>query len=490
MSARRSNSSAEGQSAEHAAQAARAAWVDAPEQAERPEGTERLPAPSLESALHIYHDALAGEYFEQTVDALAADRRFNAVAYGGRPVCTVLRPAFITERQYAEVQRAGNLILRGVDTVYRRALADEGLRRRMMDPEDASAWQLDGHLPQMNTFGRLDGVRAADGTVRFLENNTAPAGLADMDVLGECFCDLRIMDVLRRRFSCRWVRSRARAGEALRAAAARVGLSEPIVASWAYASSKFAIERWERTSLIECFHRHGIPVIRAPLDAHEVRGGKVYVDGTPVHVMIGGDPALSSKLPPRLARAFQEGAIRHATGFATRALTGGKPLLAILSDPLHASFFEPEVAAAIRRHIPWTRIVAEERTDYRGAAVDLLPFIADNAAKLVLKPGFGMGGAGVRLGWRCTPEQWRQAITDALSAPYVVQERVSFPKEEYPYVNAGRLDYVTLNQSLDPFHFGGAGCDGCFVRMNEGDLLNIATIGGAAPLVILGGEDA
>lgn len=62
------------------------------------------------------------------------------------------------------------------------------------------------------------------------------------------------------------------------------------------------------------------------------------------------------------------------------------------------------------RHVPWTRLLRERKTDHAGTAVDLLPFVAANRERLVIKPSGGGGGGNITIGRDTSDEAWAQAI--------------------------------------------------------------------------------
>ena len=83
---------------------------------------------SLREAIESYHklltDELAGESFQQ----LEEQQRRRGLFFGGRPLCSVLRPRFLTREQYHFLQSRMHLLLQAFDKVYVAALADKDFR--------------------------------------------------------------------------------------------------------------------------------------------------------------------------------------------------------------------------------------------------------------------------------------------------------------------------------------------------------------------------
>jgi uncharacterized circularly permuted ATP-grasp superfamily protein len=174
-----------------------------------------------------------------------------------------------------------------------------------------------------------------------------------------------------------------------------------------------------------------------------------------------------------------------ANGFGVQMLYK-KGLFALASDPANARLFEPDVARALARHIPWTRKVRERKTIYDDSEVDLVEFIAGNRERLVLKPNGEYGGKGVVLGWECDEGEWQSALKEALEASYIVQERVGLGREVFPAIVDDRLSFDERYLDLDPYIWNGTGVEGCGVRLSQLALLNVSAGGGSAtPMFII-----
>ena len=156
-----------------------------------------------------------------------------------------------------------------------------------------------------------------------------------------------------------------------------------------------------------------------------------------------------------------------------------KASLAVLSDERNEDLFSEAETRAIRKHIPWTRVVEERRTTYKGMPVDLIPFMQKYREQFVLKPNDDYGGRGIVLGWQTNASGWEQAIATALETPHVVQERVRIPSEPYPSLVDGRLQIYNRMLDTAPFVFHGEYVDGCLTRLSTDPLLNVSAGGGS-----------
>jgi uncharacterized circularly permuted ATP-grasp superfamily protein len=150
-----------------------------------------------------------------------------------------------------------------------------------------------------------------------------------------------------------------------------------------------------------------------------------------------------------------------------------------LSDEQYADLYNADELAAIEAHIPWTRLVGDRKTRFHSKEIELVPFIAENRDNLVLKPNDEYGGKGVVIGWETPQNDWNDALHHALTEPYVVQERVNLPTEDFPTVIDGKLNVSPRLVDADPFIFQGRTVNGCLTRLSTVTLLNVTAGGGS-----------
>jgi uncharacterized circularly permuted ATP-grasp superfamily protein len=156
-----------------------------------------------------------------------------------------------------------------------------------------------------------------------------------------------------------------------------------------------------------------------------------------------------------------------------------KASLAVLSDETNGDMFPLDERLAIAGCIPWTRVVADRTTTWRGAAVDLVRLILDLREWLVLKPNDDYGGKGITLGWTVDNAAWEQAVKAALASPHIVQERVEVPSEAYPSWVDGRLELIDRQFDTAPFVTNGEYMEGLLTRLSTAVLLNVTAGGGS-----------
>jgi uncharacterized circularly permuted ATP-grasp superfamily protein len=107
----------------------------------------------------------------------------------------------------------------------------------------------------------------------------------------------------------------------------------------------------------------------------------------------------------------------------------------VLTDPdLTRQYFTAEERQVFRRHILWTRILADRKTVLPdGQEGDLLPYVRRERETLVIKPNRAFGGYGVMLGHSATEAEWEMVIESALKDKerWVVQRLASIPVSEF-----------------------------------------------------------
>ena len=440
-------------------------------------------------AIDYYNDLLANARLESAREILAQATERRKLAFGDRPVCSVLRPFFIEEERYEYVKRAATLVMRGIASLSRRLFADEQLRKEMdLTAEEEELVQIACRYGAPDVSGRLDGFLSEEGEFNFVEYNAeSPGGLAYGEALSDAFSSMPIMKDFARRFDFRALPIRTFAFDALAGAYRRwggEGLPNIAIVDWEGVStfSEFLLMQ-------EAFESRGCRVKIADPGELEYHGEKLYAGDFPIDLVykrvVLAELMAKFGLKHPLIEAARDGSVCVANGFGVHMLNK-KAIFAFLSDPAYVDMFEPEVCRALARHIPWTRRVRERKTTYRNDTIDLIPFISENRERLVLKPSGEYGGKGVMLGWECGDAQWGEALGDALAGSYIAQERVPVGREAYPSMVDGELRFDERNFDLAPYVWDGERIEGCGVRLSSVPLINVTAGGGSAtPMFIV-----
>jgi len=167
-----------------------------------------------------------------------------------------------------------------------------------------------------------------------------------------------------------------------------------------------------------------------------------------------------------------------------------KSAFEILTDPvLGERYFGADDRRLFRRHVLWTRLLADRRTtlsyDKEG---DLLEYARRNRELLVLKPNRAYGGTGVMLGPATEQAEWEKALNEAVLSTddpeqsWVVQAATRLPVHEFPVVGPdGRV-------FGEPFYavMGFAATEnglGTICRVSQKQVVNVAQRGGLAAVL-------
>jgi hypothetical protein len=109
----------------------------------------------------------------------------------------------------------------------------------------------------------------------------------------------------------------------------------------------------------------------------------------------------------------------------------------------------------IRTFVPWTRVVSQRKTQYKGGEIDLPEFILRSQEHLVLLPNEDETGRHSFIGAEVSTAAWERALRVAMQAPYVVQERSRNTGELFPVLTYGELKMKEANVFVHPHVFNG-----------------------------------
>lgn len=444
----------------------------------------------LLEAIESWHALLSDEMAQESQAQLEAQLRRRGLFFGDRPLCTVLRPRFLTADQYRILQDDCAATLSAFRTAHAAALADP----RVLDQFGLEPWEREllsapAGIREPSPVSRLDAFFVDEGrSVRFTEYNAeTPAGSAYNDVLAEVFYALPIMREFQWTWDVRPIPARHHVLHALLGA----------YRQWALASGadtkrlpRIAIVDWREVPtwsefllFQDYFTRQGLECVIADPRSLSFENGRLLTeDGQPIDLVykrvLLNELYARDGLDGAVLSAVRAGAVCMVNPPACKILHK-KSSLAVLSDERNAHLFSRAQQVAIAEHIPWTRVVENRRTTAGGRTVDLLAHISAQRTDLVLKPHDDYGGAGIVLGWEVDQATWDASIRAALDTPYIVQQRIPLPKEPYPTLVDGKV--VLLDRMVDtaPYVAHGAHVDGCLTRLSTASLLNVTHGGGS-----------
>ncbi|GAB2806508.1 ATP-grasp domain-containing protein [Streptomyces daliensis] len=121
---------------------------------------------------------------------------------------------------------------------------------------------------------------------------------------------------------------------------------------------------------------------------------------------------------------------------------------------------------AVERYLPWTRVVADRTTTWRGGTHEIPRLLLERPEEFVLKPAIGMSGQNILLGRACDERLWRNTVRDAtVNGDYIAQEYVQpspYPMEFAEGEGPGTFE-AEVFPVFSPFLFDQRPA-GCMVR--------------------------
>jgi hypothetical protein len=437
----------------------------------------------LKDAIAVYHDVLTDNLAADSHQRLEQQQAQHHLSFGDRPLCTVLRPRFLTGSQHRFLERRVGLLLAAFAKAHRLARANAEFRRQFgLRAWEEELLQIDEGYDCAYPTSRLDGFFVSEDELFFTEYHAeTPAGAAYNDVLSEVFLGLPILREFRRRYRVAPLPARQGVLDALLQAylhwSRRRDLPTIAILDWLEAPTYTEFILFQ-----EYFTRHGLNCVIADPREVEYAGGRLRAGETPIDLIY--KRVLISELWERGGRdhpvlqALRDRAVCMANGFACQLLYKNASF-AVLTDEDNARLFTDAERQAIAAHIPWTRRVEERKTIHAGRAVDLLVHVRDHRERFVLKPNDAMGGAGIVLGWTVDQAEWENALRKATLEPYVVQQRINVPSEPFPSLVNGIVHLHDRLLDTNPYACHGQFMDGCLTRISTAALPNVTSGGGS-----------
>jgi len=443
-------------------------------------------------AVARYHDLLADKELAEASRALLDEGLEHAkLIFGGRRLSPYLRPHFVSETDFARICQICETVWSAIQKVKDAAVADptvvDDLGLTEIERELVS---IDPGYVAVSPTSRLDSFLTTSA-YSFVElNGESPAGIAYADAAYDIFSSLPVMKKFGVEYNLRPMYGRPFMLDVLLSSyeefLGRKPARPPRIAIVDLAGvptvSEFELFR-------DFFEQSGYPSVICTPQELEFSNNRLNVSGQQIDIVYKR-LLVNEYLPimreyPALLDAYSAGAICMVNSFRSK-LIHKKALFAVLTDPRHAALFSGSELDAIRSHVPWTRVVRDEYSDYFGRSVNLLEFIRNNGERLVLKPNDDYGGRGITIGWNADEAGWHEAIQMALEdRDYLVQERVPTARETFPALtDGGRIEFAEQLVDLDPLLFNGK-VGSAFTRLSFTELANVSSGGGMVPTYII-----
>ena len=430
---------------------------------------------------------LGADFCRRFADGLRARR----LTFGDRVHCPFLRPFFLTPDDERRVRAVAETIAALGERVGQQAVRDPGLLEQFaLTPAEERLVRIDPGYPTVSTSSRLDAFLLPD-SLWFAEYNAeSPAGMGYTDTLREVFEELEVM----RRFEARYVVRASPLTPALLAALTKSyrefggAASPPTVAivDWR------EVPTWSEFEILrDRFDRLGTPTIVCDPRDLVFDGRTLTAAGRRIDLVYRR--VLTSDIIERpaecdaLVRAYEARAACLANNLRCK-ICQKKTFFAVLTDARNKRLFSEDEREIVRRHVPWTRTLADVRTEQADKEIVLLEHVRRRRNELVIKPSDEYGGKGVVLGWETSEAAWDRAIDEALAdrpGRWIVQARIPVRHDRFPRFEPGAsATFGEMLVDFAPYLFGGK-LVGYLTRLSASGLANVTSGGGQVPAFVV-----
>jgi hypothetical protein len=446
----------------------------------------------LGEAVTRYHKILEGDQYADLSWAHELQERMKAnnLAVSGRPVSPVLRPHFITHRQYSGLVKAVESFSSSIERIEKLAIASPALLSRMeLLPAEKMLASVDPGYPYLSVTSLID-THINNGTLRFARYvPDTPVGVAYGEALADLFYDAPPVKEFRKRYRLEKLPGTKYLLHAIQKAYKEWGgkAKKPNLAILEFRQPFQTTESGESALIAQLFRREGHRVEVVSPDQLEYRNGMLSRGDFPIELIFRRikvqEFLVRFDLTHPLLRAYQDRAVCLVNSFRSE-LAQKKALFDLLTDEEITAGFPAGERKAIQEFIPWTRVVRETKTRYHKKVIDLPDFILHNRQKLVLRPNDEGTDQHSFRGSEVDEAGWEKALKTALRNPYVVQEVLEPVVDVFPILQYGHMEMQKMRVDVHPHSYLGK-VQGCSSWLTAVGPTGFSTLSGLAPTFIL-----
>jgi hypothetical protein len=450
--------------------------------------TSRMPSSPAETWNSLLRPDV--ELSSEFCDELNAKMRAERLTFGDRIHCPFLRPFFLSTQDEERVRQVAETIAELGERVVKRSLEDPTLLAQVaLSAEEERLARIATRYATSSTASRLDSFLLPD-SLQFAEYNAeSPAGLGYAETLAGVFRTLPVMARFEEKYKVRNYPSMSLLLKALLESYREWGgsASPPTIAivDWR------EVPTWSEFEIIQAnFEKAGVPTIICDPRELDFEGDHLTAFGQKIdlvyrRVLINDIVARPAECEA-LVQGYATGAVCVANSFTCK-IPHKKAFFAVLTDEQNSALFSPSERELIRRHIPWTRLLADSKTSRDGDSFGLLDYVRRRRNDFVLKPNDEYGGTGVMLGWETGESDWDAGIDWALAdrnASWVVQERIAVRREVFPMQTERGVEMRDMLVDFAPYLFRGR-MAGFLTRLSSTGLANVTSGGGQVPCFVV-----
>ena len=409
------------------------------------------------------------------------------LTFGNRVHCPFLRPFFLSPEDEQRVRVVAETVVQLAERVADLALKNEGLLKQFhLRDEELRLVRLGKTAGPASTASRLDAFLLPE-SLKFAEyNGESPAGAGYTEVLAEIFRDLPVMKEFRTTYEIHSYALSAKLLDALVMSYLDWGGTSKrpqlLITDWR------EVPTWSEFEILQArFAELGLSVELADPRDLQFDGKRLTANGKKIDLVYRRVLMNDIVARPAECKALVDAVAANAACMANHfrcKIPHVKAFFAVLTDERNDGLFTFAERELIRRHVPWTRVVADVRTAHHGQPVELLEFLRSERENLVLKPSDEYGGTGVSLGWESSEAEWDAMIEKAIAPSegcWIVQQRIPIRREVFPWIqDGGKIDFRDMLVDFAPYLFRGKLC-GFLTRLSATGLANVTSGGGQIP---------
>jgi hypothetical protein len=443
-------------------------------------------------AIARYHKLIESGPYIDLGWAQALQEQLKAAKLGGRAISPVLRPHFLSGREYAAMSKAAETISSAISRVEQLALSTPALLARIqLLPAERMLAQVDPGYSFADVTGQLDSV-LNNGSLKFTNHRAdAPMGVLYGDTLSDLYYESPPVKEFRKKYKLKKLGGTKFLLSALVKSYKDCGgkQKKPRIAI-AELKQPFSGGQGDHAQLADFFTKEGYPTQVVSPDQLEYRNGVLRHGEFAIDILYRRirlqEFLVRFDLSHPMVRAYKEHAVCMVNSFRSE-VSAKRAIFDLLTDDAVTAKFPAAERKAIKDHIPWTRIVQAAKTTHNGHTVDLPDFVMKHRAKLILKPNDDSPDQHSFRGSGTDSIGWEKELRQAMRTPYVVQEIADPARLVFPLMQYGSLIMKEMQVDVHPHSFYGK-VHGCSSWLSISGSQSFSTLTGLAPTFVLEGK--
>lgn len=445
----------------------------------------------VSEAVARYHKLIESEPYIDLAWAHALQERIQAERLDGRPVSPVLRPHFVSKRDYATLTKATETILSAMARMEKLILTTPALVARMqLLPAERMLASVDPRYT-IHISSLLDTAMTEKSLYFTGHTSDIPAGVLHGDSLADLYFEIPPVKEFRKKHKLKKLGgAKPLLSAILKAYKETKGKQKRPNIAIVEARAPFQNGAGDHSLLAKYFTSEGCVTQIVSPEQLEYRNGALRSGDFTIDIAIRRvklqEFLVRYDLNHPLIRAYKDGAVCMVNNFRSDLLAK-RTMFDLLTDPKLTAKFPAAERAAIKDHLPWTRLVQPGKTTYKTHNVDLLEYVAKHRNKLVLRPNDETSEIHPVYGSQVDDAQWEKALRQAQRTPFVVQEAVEQAHGVFPLIQYGSLVMKDMTTHIYPHAFGGQ-VQGASCWLGVSGSGGFSTLSGLSPTFLLEGK--